>query len=84
LPSVFYWTLGKAFAERLGGVGQRKAAVTAVSRRDAFLAECIQYGARQRVNFFFKKFFFAECLEASARQRANQIFFETFFAERLQ
>jgi len=38
LPSVICRALGKAFAERQGGVRQRKVAIITVSHRDTFFA----------------------------------------------
>jgi len=68
--------LGKAFAQRQGGVRQRKAAVTTVIWTPSLpSASSLALGKEQ--NIFFENFF-AECLQASAQQRANH-FFLIFF-----
>jgi len=74
-------TLGKGFAERQGSVRQRKAAVTTVSHRDAFFAERLQSGARQRANQFFLKISLPSASKLALGKEQTNIFFEFFFAE---
>jgi hypothetical protein len=77
LWSVFCRALGKAFAERQGGLWQRKPTVVTVIRRDAFFAERLQSGARQRAKHFFKKNYLSSASKLALSKEQN-IFLKKF------
>jgi hypothetical protein len=62
---------GKAFAERQGGVQQRKATVTTVSRRDAFLAEHLQWRSAKSKPILFLKISLSSASKRAAGRRRH-------------